>query len=183
MVNSFILGKKMLLTYKDKRPVIDDSVFVGTGAVIIGDVKIGKDTNIWYNSVLRGDVAPIEIGSETNVQDGTVIHTSRFNGPCIIGDRVTIGHICLLHACNLHNDAFVGMGSIIMDKVVVESFGFVAANSLVTPGKIVKSNELWAGSPAKFLRNISEHELFLIKDTPPHYISFANFHKKSEVCI
>ena len=171
----------MILTYNDKKPKIAESAFIAKGAVIVGDVSISDDSNIWYNCVLRGDVAPIYVGKETNIQDGTVIHTSRFNGPCTIGDRVTIGHICLLHACNLHNDAFIGMGSTVMDNVVVESFGFVAANSLVTPGKIVKSYELWAGSPAKFVRKLTDHEIFLIKDTPPHYVGLARNHSKSEI--
>ncbi|MDX1924006.1 MAG: gamma carbonic anhydrase family protein [Rickettsiaceae bacterium] len=170
----------MILSYKDKYPQIHNSVFVAPGVHIIGDVHIEEESNIWYNSVIRGDVAPVYIGKKVNIQDGSVIHTSRFHGPCRIGDRVTIGHICLLHACNLNDDAFIGMGSIIMDKVVVEPFGFVAAGSLVTPGKIVKENELWAGRPAKFVRLISEDERFLVADTSPHYINLANEHKKSK---
>ncbi|MDX1917194.1 MAG: gamma carbonic anhydrase family protein [Rickettsiaceae bacterium] len=168
-----------LLSYKNIFPKIHETVFVGSSVNIIGDVTIGENSSIWYNSVVRGDVAPVIIGSGVNVQDGTVIHTSRFNGPCVIGDRVTIGHICLLHACNLHPDSFIGMGSIIMDKVVVESFGFVAAGSLVTPGKAIKSRELWAGRPARFVREIGEEEEFLIKDTTTHYMMLASHHKES----
>ncbi|MDX2049729.1 MAG: gamma carbonic anhydrase family protein [Rickettsiaceae bacterium] len=173
----------MLLSYGEKTPNLHESVFVASGVKIIGEVTAGKDSNIWYNSVLRGDVAPITIGEEVNIQDGTVIHTSRFNGGCTIGNRVTIGHICLLHACSLHDDSFIGMGSVIMDKVVVETFGFVAAGSLVTPGKIIKSGELWAGSPAKFVRKITDQETFLIKDTPTHYIKLANLHKSSNPAV
>jgi len=169
----------MLLTYLDKKPQLHNSVFIASGAKIIGDVTISAESNIWYNTIVRGDVAPICIGSNTNIQDGSVIHTSRFNGPCRIGDRVTVGHMCLLHACNLHDDAFVGMYSTLMDNSVVESFGFLAANSLLTPGKIVKSYELWAGSPAKFIRKLNDNELFLIQDTPPHYIMLARNHAKS----
>ncbi len=172
----------MLLSYLDKRPQVDKTVFIAEGAKIIGDVNISAHSNIWYNAVIRADVAPVFIGKETNIQDGTVIHTSRFNGPCTIGDRVTIGHICLLHACNLHDDAFVGMGSTVMDKAVVESFGFLAANSLLTPNKVVKSGELWAGSPAKFIRKITEEEKFLITDTPTHYMLLAKNHRESSKC-
>jgi gamma-carbonic anhydrase len=170
----------MILKYKEKYPIIDETAFVASGAKIIGDVEIGKDSNIWYNSVLRGDVAAIKIGSSTNIQDGSVIHTSRFNGPCTIGSRVTVGHICLLHACNLMDDSFVGMGSIVMDKTRIEPFGFLAANSLLTPNKVIKSNELWAGSPAKFVRQITEEEMFLIKDTPTHYVMLAKEHIKNQ---
>lgn len=170
-----------LLSYKNKKPSIDESVFIAHGAMISGEVHIQSNSNIWYNTVIRGDVAPVYIGSDTNIQDGSVIHTSRFNGPCKIGDRVTIGHISLLHACDLHNDAFIGMGSIIMDNVTVESFGFVAAGSLVTPKKTIKSRELWAGRPAKFIRHITDEELFLIKDTPSHYIMLSKEHQKNQV--
>ena len=169
----------MLLSYLNNNPQIDQTVFIAEGAKIIGNVSIKAQSNIWYNSVIRADVAPVFIGMQTNIQDGTIIHTSRFNGPCTIGDRVTIGHLCLLHACNLHNDAFVGMGSMVMDKASVESFGFLAANSLLTPGKTVKSHELWAGSPAKFVRKTTDEELFLIKDTPAHYMILAENHAKS----
>lgn len=170
----------MILTFKNNTPKIDDSVFLANPCQIIGDVKIGMNTNIWYNVVLRGDVAPIDIGEDTNIQDGTIIHTSRFNGGASIGDRVTIGHLCLLHACKLHNDSFVGMSSTVMDNAEIEPYGFLAANSLLTPGKIIKSGELWAGSPAKFVRKIGDQEKFLIEDTVTHYIALANEHKKSK---
>lgn len=168
-----------ILSYNGKKPQIGNNVFIAEGVVIIGDVHIGDDTNIWYNTVIRGDVAPVYIGKQVNIQDGSVIHTSRFNGPCTIGDRVTIGHLCLLHACNLHDDSFIGMGSTIMDKVVVESFGFVAAKALVTPGKIVREHELWTGVPAKAARKINEEEIFLIKDTTKHYMMLAKNHAES----
>jgi len=170
-----------LRSYLDKKPKIAENVFLAEGARIIGDVQIGSESNIWYNTVLRGDVAPIYIGKQTNIQDGTVIHTSRFNGPCRIGDRVTIGHMCLLHACHLENDSFIGMGAVIMDKVQVEPFGFVAAKALMTPGKVVRSYELWAGVPAKFVRRLTDEEIFLIHDTPTHYLKLAEAHSKGEI--
>ena len=169
--------KKNILPFKESKPNISDSSFVASGAIIVGDVEISENTNIWYNSVLRGDVAPIKIGKDTNVQDLTLIHTSRFNGGCTIGDRVTIGHSCVLHACNLKDDSFIGMGAMVMDKVVVESFGFVAAKALVTPGKVVKSYELWAGVPAKFVRKLTDEEISLIKSTHKHYVELAKLHK------
>lgn len=171
----------MMISYQDQFPKIDNSTFIAEGVKVIGNVELGQNTNIWYNSVLRGDVAPIKIGEDSNIQDGTVIHTSRFNGGCIIGNRVTVGHLCLLHACRLHDDSFIGMASVVMDKAIVEPYGFLAANSLLTPGKIIKSNELWAGSPAKFVRYIKDEEIYLIKDTPPHYIELAKNHRKSEI--
>jgi carbonic anhydrase/acetyltransferase-like protein (isoleucine patch superfamily) len=168
--------KGQLLQYMGYTPKIGQNVFVADGVKIIGDVSIGDESNIWYNSVLRGDVANITIGKKTNVQDGTVIHTSRFHGGCSIGDRVTIGHLCMLHACHVHDDGFIGMSSSVLDNSVVESFGFVAAHALIPPGKVVRSYELWAGVPAKCIRKLTDHEIFLIKDTPDHYIMLANNH-------
>src|ERR1700761_59284 len=104
--------KYKLLPFKDKYPVIDKSVFIADGTMIIGDVTIGKNSNIWFNCVLRGDVAPISIGEGTNVQDGSIIHTSRFNGPTTIGNNITIGHMALLHACTIKDNAFIGMRSV-----------------------------------------------------------------------
>lgn len=171
----------MKLKYKELKPQIHNSVFTAMGSIIVGDVHIDQNSSIWYNCVLRGDVAKIQIGKDSNIQDGTIIHTSRFNGPCIIGDRVTVGHLCLLHACVIDDDAFVGMSSTVMDYAKIESFGFLAANSLLTPNKIIKSGEMWAGSPAKFIRNINEQEESLIKDNHKHYKNLANEHKKSEI--
>ncbi len=171
----------MILNYENKAPQIHPSVFIAAGVSIIGDVHIAADSSVWYNSVIRGDVAPVYVGRQVNIQDGTVIHTSRLNGPCTIGDRVTIGHLCLLHACNLHDDSFIGMGSIIMDNVIIESYAFVAAGSLVTPGKVIKSKELWAGRPAKFVRYIGDDERFLITDTTSHYMMLASKHKLSTI--
>lgn len=163
----------MSIEYRGILPQIDNSAFIADGARIIGDVRIGKNSSIWYNSVLRGDVDSIFIGKETNIQDNTVIHTSRFNGKTIIGDKVTIGHSAVIHACQVRDLGFIGMGAILMDNVVVESYGFIAAGALVTPGKIVGPKELWAGRPAKFIRKISEEEIILIEDSSEHYANLA----------
>lgn len=168
-----------IIPYNGINPKIHDTVLLAVGCRIIGDVKIGENSSIWYNSVLRGDVAPIEIGENVNIQDGTIIHTSRFNGGTTIGDNTTVGHSVVIHACTIHDYGFIGMGSIIMDKVIVESYGFVAAGALVSPGKVIKSNELWAGVPAKFIRKITTEEISLINDSYKHYVKLSKEHKKS----
>jgi carbonic anhydrase/acetyltransferase-like protein (isoleucine patch superfamily) len=162
-----------LLSYRDKKPQIHDSAFIAEGAIIIGDVTIGEQSNIWFNSVIRGDVARVEIGKQTNIQDGTIIHTSRYNGPTIIGDRVTIGHKALIHACTIEDEAFIGMSATIMDKAIIEKYGFVAAGALVPPGKVIKSKELWSGVPAKFTRYLTQQEVDYITESSDNYVNLA----------
>jgi carbonic anhydrase/acetyltransferase-like protein (isoleucine patch superfamily) len=162
-----------ILTFKGLNPQIDDSAFIADNCVIIGDVKIGKNSSIWFNSVIRGDVCPIRIGSNTNIQDGSVVHTSRFNGPTYIGDNITIGHKAMIHACTVKDFAFIGMSATVLDGAVVEEYGFVAAGAVVTPGKIVKSKELWAGVPAKFIRTLTDNDLFQMQDNCESYVKLA----------
>ena len=159
-----------LIPYNNMKPSIDETAYISDGVTIVGDTKIGANSSIWFGSVLRGDVAPIHIGSNTNLQDASVIHTSRFDGPVMIGDNVTIGHMALIHACIIESNSFVGMRAAIMDHAVVQEYGFVAAGSLLTPRKIVKSKELWAGSPAKFVRYLTDAELEQMVDTNQTYV-------------
>jgi carbonic anhydrase/acetyltransferase-like protein (isoleucine patch superfamily) len=163
-----------IYNYFDKKPKIDNSSFIAASADIIGDVQIGSESGIWFNCVIRGDVAYVKIGNRTNIQDGTVIHVTRNGHPTIIGDGVTVGHGAILHACELQDACFVGMGAIIMDNVVIESGAMVAAGALVPPNKIVKSDEIWAGNPAKFFRKLSTTELKNIKISEDNYVKHVN---------
>ncbi len=153
-------------------PKIHPTAFIAPGAVIIGDVEIGPESSIWFSCVLRGDVNFIRIGARTNIQDGTVVHVASgqqpasgkskipLNGyPTIIGDDVTVGHMALLHACTLENKAFVGMQSGVMDGCKIESHAMIAAGALLTPGKTIPKGQLWAGTPAKYLRDLSQDDL------------------------
>ncbi len=167
-----------LIKYKDLVPNIDQSTFIAHGALIIGDVTIGRNSSIWFNAVVRGDVAPISIGENTNIQDGSVIHTSRFNGPTVIGDNVTVGHMALIHACTVEDNAFIGMQSTVMDKAIIEEFGFLGAGSLLPSNKIIKKYELWLGRPAKFIRNLSDEEKEFMLDNFKSYVTLAkNYHE------
>ena len=130
--------------------------------------------NICFNSVIRGDVAPVIIGKNTNIQDGTVIHTSRFDGPTHIGDNITVGHMALLHACTVEDNAFIGMQAAVMDKAIVEEYGFVGPGSLVSPGKIVKRKELWMGRPAKFVRMVTDEEIDFMRGNVRNYLDLSN---------
>lgn len=164
--------KPVILPFKGIWPRIHPSAFLAN-ATIIGDVEIGEDANIWFGVTIRGDVNPIRIGRRSNIQDGTVIHCTGGLTETVIGDDVTIGHLALLHGCTLHNGAFVGMQACVMDAAVVESGAMVAAGALVTPGKTVASGEVWAGSPAKFLRPISDKDREIHRHTIPHYLRLA----------
>lgn len=167
----------MFIKYKDKFPNVDNSCYIASGAYIIGDVTIGAKSSVWFNAIIRGDVDYIRIGTHTNIQDCAVIHTSRYNGPVAIGDRVTVGHSAVIHACTIGNDVVVGMKSLVMDKVIIEDYGFVAAGALIPPGKIVRSYELWAGVPAKCLRKINEEEMKFISEASSNYVELLQIYK------
>jgi gamma-carbonic anhydrase len=159
-------------------PKIADDAFIADDAVIIGDVEIGSKASIWYGTVVRGDVNYIRIGAGTNIQDNSTIHVSRFDGPTIIGAGVTVGHKALLHACTIHDHTFIGMGSILLDNSIVEEHGMLAAGAMLTPGKVIKSDEMWAGSPAKLFRAMKQEEIDYIYTSEKNYIELAMQHKE-----
>ena len=141
-----------------KLPRIDPTAFIAPTAAVIGDVEIGAESGIWFSCVVRGDTNFIRIGARTNVQDGTIIHVDAVTYPTIIGDDVTVGHAAIIHACTLHNRAFVGMGSTVLDGAVIEEGGILGAGGLLTPGKVIGRYELWTGAPAKLKRVMDEDE-------------------------
>lgn len=170
----------LILPYRGVAPKIHPQAFVAETAVVIGDVEIGPGSSIWYGCVLRGDVNRITVGRDTNVQDGTVVHVNRPRDgsdyrqsgggmPTLIGDGVTIGHCALIHACTIQDRAFIGMRATVMDLAVVESEAMVAAGALVTPNKRVAARQLWAGSPAKPMRELSQEEIDAWGPQAAHY--------------
>ncbi len=176
-----------ILPYRGILPKIDSSAFVAHNAIISGDVVIGKNSGIWYGCVIRGDVCNVKIGENTNIQDNTVIHVTRANhlanktgnegAPALIGSNVTVGHSAIIHACIIEDNAFIGMGAVVMDLSRVEEYGMLAAGAVLTPRKVVKSGELWAGNPAKFFRNLSEEEKNFIKTSADNYAQLASEYK------
>jgi carbonic anhydrase/acetyltransferase-like protein (isoleucine patch superfamily) len=161
-------------TYKGMQPTIAEDSYIAHGACIIGDVEIGHQVGIWFNCVLRGDVAKIRVGDRTNIQDGTVIHVTRNGHPTLIGSGVTIGHSALLHACTLEDSCFIGMGATVMDDVVVESGAMVAAGALITPGKRIPKGQIWAGNPAKYFRDLTEDEAAFIHISEQNYVKHVD---------
>jgi carbonic anhydrase/acetyltransferase-like protein (isoleucine patch superfamily) len=163
----------MLLKYRKITPKIDKNVFIAPGSYVIGDVKIGSKSNIWFNVVIRGDVEKIRIGSNTNIQDLTMVHCTTNGHGTQIGSNVTIGHNCVIHDCKIENNSLIGMSSTILDGSVVKRNSMLAAGSLLTQGKIIKAGELWAGKPAKFLRKLSIHETKFIKKSAKRYYQLS----------
>jgi carbonic anhydrase/acetyltransferase-like protein (isoleucine patch superfamily) len=174
-----------LIALEDKRPVIADSAFIAPGCVIVGDVTIGEESSIWYNCVLRADVSRIVIGARTNVQDGSVIHCDgpdprRPDGyPTLIGDDVLIGHMAMVHGTILHDRAFVGLSTTVMNGCVIESDGMLAAGALLPPGKRIPSGELWGGRPAAKMRDLPEMALAEMRLGVAHYVHNAKRHHQA----
>jgi len=167
----------MIMPYRNITPAIAADVFIAEGAIVIGDVHIGSRSNVWFGCVIRGDVNTIRIGERTNIQDGTVIHVTRQTGPTTIGSGVTIGHSVLLHACTLEDNCFIGMHATVMDMAVVESGAWVAAGALVTPGKRIPKGQIWAGNPARYLRDMTAEEKAFIAISSNNYVELAEDYK------
>ena len=147
----------MIYPYKGKNPIISDSAFIADYVTISGDVEIGDESSIWFNTVIRGDVAPTKIGKRVNIQDNSVLHQSP-NQTLLIEDGVTIGHQVMLHSCIIKENALIGMGSIILDGAEIGEGAFIGAGSLVPPGKIIPPNSLAYGRPAKVIRELSAED-------------------------
>ncbi|MDB5477631.1 MAG: carbonic anhydrase [Alphaproteobacteria bacterium] len=156
--------------FKGVLPTIAADAYLSSTAIVIGDVVIGPESSIWHHVTIRGDVNTIRIGARTNIQDGSVVHVNRVSGGhTVIGNDITIGHMALIHACELQDNSFVGMKACVMDGAVIESFGMLAAGALLTPGKIIRSRELWMGSPARFVRHLTEEDLQRMADNGEEY--------------
>ncbi|XP_011007461.1 PREDICTED: gamma carbonic anhydrase 1, mitochondrial-like [Populus euphratica] len=172
---------RTLMNIFDKAPVVDKDAFVAPGASVIGDVLVGRGSSIWYGCVLRGDVNSISVGSGTNIQDNSLVHVAKSNLsgkvlPTIIGDNVTVGHSAVLHGCTVEDEAFVGMGAILLDGVVVEKHAMVAAGALVRQNTRIPTGEVWGGNPAKFLRKLTDEEIAFIAQSATNYSNLAQVH-------
>ncbi|MEN8214425.1 MAG: gamma carbonic anhydrase family protein [Pseudomonadota bacterium] len=168
--------------FKASRPHIAASAWIDDSAVIIGDVTIGDDSNVWPMTVIRGDVNSISIGERTNIQDGSVLHVTHagkhYDGsPLVIGDDVTVGHKVILHACTVGNRCLIGMGTIIMDKTVVEDDVIIGAGSLVAENKVLEGGHLYLGSPVKKIRPLTERELKFLRYSAEHYVELSREHR------
>ncbi len=169
----------------DKLPKFGDGCFVAPNATIVGDVEMGIQCSVWFNAVIRGDVHFIKMGNKVNVQDGAVIHCTYQKHPTTIGNNVSIGHNALVHGCTIHDNVLIGMGSIVMDRCVIHSNSIIAAGAVVLEGTIVEKGCIFAGVPAKKVKDISQEkisgEIDRIANNYTHYSSwFENINALAE---
>lgn len=160
----------MLIPYRGQLPQVDSSALIQPGAQIIGDVRIGAESSLWFNVVARGDINNIRIGRRTNVQDGTVIHVCS-DRPVVVGDEVTIGHNATIHGCTIGDGCLIGMGSIVLDGAVLGAEVLLAAGSLVAPGSQFPPGTLVMGSPARVKRELQPEEIAVLRQSAANYVT------------
>jgi carbonic anhydrase/acetyltransferase-like protein (isoleucine patch superfamily) len=170
----------MIYEFLNRSPQFDETVFVAPSADIIGDVTIGKESSIWFNVTIRGDVNVIQIGNQSNVQDNVCIHVMNQTGPTHIGNEVTIGHGAIVHGCTIKDRVLVGMNVTILDKAVIEPNVIIAAGSLVPPGKTLESGFMYMGSPAKATRKLTEEELASIPKYASNYVKYSRAYQQKD---
>ena len=162
-------------------PVIGKNAYLAENATIIGDVEIGDDCSIWFNAVLRGDVNSIRIGNKVNIQDGSVLHTLYQKSTVEIGDNVSIGHNVTIHGAKIEDNVLVGIGATVLDHVVIGSNSIIAANSLVLTGTIVEPNSVYAGVPAKKVKDIEPNQTKeMINKIANNYLMYSGWYKENE---
>ena len=167
----------MIYDFEKNLPEVHPDAWVAPNATLIGKVKIEKNSSIWFNAVLRGDIELISIGENTNIQDGSVLHTDpgyKLN----VGKGVTVGHMVMLHGCQISDDTLIGIGSIILNNAKIGKNCIIGANSLITENKIIPDNSLVVGSPGRVLRKVTEEEIKAIHENAKHYVDGSKKYKK-----
>ena len=167
----------MFYDLKDKKPQNSGENWVAPNATIIGDVTLEKNSSIWFNAVLRGDIENIHIGEGSNIQDGSILHTDP-GCPLKIGKDVTVGHLVMLHGCIIEDDCLIGIGSTILNKAKIGKNSIIGANALVTENKVIPERSLVLGSPGKIVRQVTEEEIKSIKENADHYVANYKKYKK-----
>nr|WP_294873052.1 gamma carbonic anhydrase family protein [uncultured Pedobacter sp.] len=165
----------VILPVKDVHPKWGENCFIAPNATIVGDVVMGKNCSVWFNAVIRGDVNKITIGDDSNIQDGAVIHATYLKASTKIGNRVSVGHNAIVHGCTLNNHILVGMGAIIMDNAVVEDYTIIAAGAVVLENTHCESGFIYAGTPAKKIKPITDEQRALLNKLPDNYIMYSDW--------
>ena len=159
------------------KPQIDDTAFVAETAVITGDVKIAAKAGIWYGAILRGDMGAIEIGEGSNIQDGAIVHCTTDHSQTLVGKNVTVGHGAVLHGCILKDSCLIGMGAVVMDNAVVSPHTIVAAGAVVLENQVLESGYLYAGTPAKQIKKLTDAQIDGLKENATHYVDVIDWYK------
>lgn len=170
------MQKQNVISFKGVTPNINDNVFLASGAYIIGNVTIASHANIWFNTVIRGDVHPISIGKYTNIQDNCTIHVMH-NQDTIVGDYVTVGHGVILHACHIGNNCLIGMGATILSYTEIGENCIIGAGALITEHKKIPPNSLVMGSPGKVIRTVTEEEIKAIRQSALTYYEESLYYR------
>ena len=168
----------LILPVKGISPRIDESCFVAENATIVGDVEIGKQSSIWFNAVVRGDVNSIRIGDFTNIQDGAIIHCTYQTAATNIGSYVNIGHQAMVHGCTVKNHVLIGMGAIVMDHAIVEEYVIIAAGAVVLENFVCENGFLYAGVPAKKIKPLTEEQYNMLNRLPHNYVMYSGWFEK-----
>ena len=170
-------------TFENHTPQIAASAYIDPLALVLGNVEIGADASLWPQVVARGDIHSIKIGDSTNIQDGSVLHVSHDSDfapggfPLVIGRRVTVGHMAVLHGCRIEDECLIGMGSIVMDGALVQAGAMLGAGSLVSPGAVIEGGYLWLGRPARRVRPLTAEERRYLTYSAEHYVRLKNRHR------
>ncbi len=163
----------MIKKFQNKQPQLGEDVYVSENAIVIGDVTLGDEVNIWFGAVLRGDLHYIKIGNRTNIQDNSVVHVTTGVSPTNIGNGVTVGHGAIIHGCTIEDDCLIGMGAILMDDAIIRGGSLIGAGALIPPNMIIPENSLVVGSPGKVVRQVKDFEREMILERPQEYIDLA----------
>ncbi len=169
----------LIKSVRGHSPVFGSNCFLADNATVVGEVSMGDNCTVWFNAVVRGDVHSITIGNNTNIQDGAVIHCTYQRAKTIIGSNVSIAHNAIVHGCTVHDDVLIGMGAIVMDDAVIGSNSVIAAGAVVLPGTIVEPGSIYAGMPAKKIKDIGEEMKAVIQRTARNYPMYAEWFKEA----
>ncbi len=161
----------------DADPQIDSSVFIARGAQVVGDVRLAAGSSVWYNAVIRGDINYVEVGANSNIQDGSILHVEN-DRPCIVQDNVTVGHGAILHACTVESDCLIGMGAIILSGAVIGRGSIIAAGTLIREDVVVEPFSLMAGVPGRLIRRIDENNRETNQRWAQKYVKVAEAHRE-----
>ncbi|MBX7125256.1 MAG: gamma carbonic anhydrase family protein [Cyclobacteriaceae bacterium] len=167
----------IIRTVRGFTPSFGVNCFLAENAVVVGDVMMGEGCTVWYNAVVRGDVNSIRVGSFTNIQDGAIIHCTYEKFKTVIGDKVSIAHGAIVHGCTIENNVLIGMGAIVMDGAVVQQGAVVAAGAIVLPGTVVESGSIYAGIPAKRVKDAGPEMQAVIERTARNYPMYAQWYQ------
>jgi carbonic anhydrase/acetyltransferase-like protein (isoleucine patch superfamily) len=171
----------IIKSIQGKSPKIPTDCYIAENATVIGEVEFGSECSVWFNAVIRGDVHYIKIGNKVNIQDGAIVHATYQKHPTNIGNNVSIGHNAIVHGCTIEDNVLIGMGAIVMDNCIVQSNAIVAAGSVVTQNTIVESGTIYAGIPAKKVKDINASEFSgEIQRISNNYVMYSSWYKTEE---